>query len=1041
MSEPQRKPKRRFWRAARRAFRWFRIGVWLIVLAVLILLIWLHRHGLPEFARERLIAELRLHGVDLQFTRMRLVWFRGIVAENVEFGRSSQTNGPRASATEAELHLHLKPLLQRRLDIEGVELRGGHVIAPVWGTNDTPQEIAIEKVNGELRFLPGDQWELSRFQAEVFGVGLRVSGHVTNATAVRSWKIGRTRPREQTPEAFWHDLVREFQRTKFDPRSEIVSSISGDAKRLDSFRARVTVRSAAIESSYGKGSNFALAANITPQPGALLYAQVAMSAQNAETRWGHAESIDLRAQLTPSLTQWTPTNAHVELEVKRAQTPWGGAATFAIQADFRPNPSGAESALAQYSIRGQRVQTPWARFAQAELTSDGVVSASNAWPSTAKAQLKFAGGEIAAGRAAAGTIDASLVLPPWDEMQFADTNVSWWGRAEKVSGEVSARLTAVRTPQIDATNLIVATDWKPPLLSIRQFSAALDRGDLQGTARLDTHTRELLAEARSSFDPKPFSSLLSSNGRRWLAQFTWEEPPKGRATARLTLPPWTNSVSWKDVDWRREVFPSLSLAGQFDVGVSTFREIAVSSAQSDFSYSNRTWRLPNLLLTRGDQRASIAHVSNEETREFSFNIDSTVDPRVLRPLFEPAVHEYLDAFRLTVPPRVHAEIAGQWHAPESISARLQFSATNFAYRDRPVEWCRSLATFTNRLLTFVQPALGRSEGTARADSVAIDTRRGKIYINNATGKLDVAAVTHAIHPSVEEVMAPYRFIAAPYARAHGVVDAHDEAQCNLRFDVAGGPFEWESFRFQQITGQVHWAGLSLTLSNVAASMYGGHVAGSAAFDFDQPRGARFAFRTLVHDINFHALMSDLSSPTNKLEGTLSGLLVVTNANSENPLSWFGHGNATLTDGLIWDVPVVGFFSPILNTIKPGAGNSRARDGSAVFIITNSVIFTDDLRVHASGMRLTYDGWVDFEGRINGRMEAQLFRDTPGVGQVVSKVFWPVTKLFEYRVGGTLANPKFQPLFIPKIIMMPFHPMRSLKELLGDEDSPRLGPTP
>ncbi|HEY0550634.1 MAG TPA: hypothetical protein VGF13_13600, partial [Verrucomicrobiae bacterium] len=205
------KRKKRFWRAVRRAFRWFRITVWFGVLALLILAIWLHRVGLPEFIKDPLVSELRLRGMDLRFTRMRLIWYRGIVAENIQFGRPGETNGPRASATEAEVHLRVRPLLRRQIDVEGVVLRGGRAIVPIWGTNDTPQELEIQKVQGELKFLPGDQWDLSQFQAETFGVRLRLTGTVTNATAVRGWKLQRTKPKAKTPEAFWHDLISQFE--------------------------------------------------------------------------------------------------------------------------------------------------------------------------------------------------------------------------------------------------------------------------------------------------------------------------------------------------------------------------------------------------------------------------------------------------------------------------------------------------------------------------------------------------------------------------------------------------------------------------------------------------------------------------------------------------------------------------------------------------------------------------------------------------------------------------------------------------------------
>ena len=1026
------KPQRRFWGHARRLFRWLRIAVWLALLTLLLLALWLHRYGLPEFARERLVAELRLRGVELRFTRMRLIWYRGIVADDIHLGRPAETNSPQVSATEAEVHLRVRPLLHRQFDLEGVALRGGRVLIPIWGTNDTPRELVIEKLSGELKFLPGDQWDLRGFNAEAFGVKLRLSGSVTNATAMRSWKFGRTKPEEKSTAAFWYDLVRQFEETKFTAPSDIMGTISGDARRLETFRATVNLSSPAIDAPWGKSGKLDLTAQIRPQPGALIYAEVKLQARDADTRWGRADSVELDSKLAPSLTQWTPTNAHLDLKVKRAQTPWGSAATLALTADFRPNLSDAASALAEYSLRGQQLKTKWARFAQAEFSASGVVSASNAWPSVAKTRLKFAGGEIDAGRAAAGSIEASFTLPKEEAMEIANTNLSWWSRAEKISGEVAAQLTDVHTPQLDTTNVMFAAAWQPPLLTVRELTAALFDGELRATAKLDTTTRRLAVGVKSDFDFQKLSPLLATNGQQWLAECTWDSPPKLSAAAQLTLPPWTNSPVWQGVDWPKEVLPTMALAGNFEVGGATFHGLLVKATQTEFSYSNRTWRLPSLLITRPDGAARIALTVREESHLLEAVIDSALDPRFIRPLFDPDVQIIIDDFTLTSPPLIHAEIAAPWDAPEKLSAFATFAVTNGGYRGRAVLSCRTLITFTNLVLGLMSPEVVRTEGTGRADSVVIDLRRLKLFINNGTGQLEVAAVTHVVGAGVEATMSPYRFAAPPRARVNGFIDLKDSVRSDLRFEVEGGPFEWRAFRFQHITGDVHWAGTTLTMSNVTGLMHGGSLDLSAAFDFAVPAGANFSFRTEARDLNFHSLMRDLSSPTNRLEGTLGGLLVVTAANTDAARSWSGYGHATLQEGLIWDVPALGFFSPILNTLKPGSGNSRARQVAATFVITNSVIFTDDLLIHASGMRLNYDGTVDFDTRINGRMEAEVLRDMPGFGVVVSKVLWPVTKLFEYKVTGTLGKPDSKPLFIPKIFLMPLHPLRTLKELIESD---------
>ena len=83
-----------FWQKCRVCFRWCRISVLLAVLAVLCAVIWFNKIGLPDFLKTRLIATLHERGVDLEFSRMRLRFSRGIVAENVRLGGATATNSP-----------------------------------------------------------------------------------------------------------------------------------------------------------------------------------------------------------------------------------------------------------------------------------------------------------------------------------------------------------------------------------------------------------------------------------------------------------------------------------------------------------------------------------------------------------------------------------------------------------------------------------------------------------------------------------------------------------------------------------------------------------------------------------------------------------------------------------------------------------------------------------------------------------------------------------------------------------------------------------
>ena len=107
------------------------------------------------------------------------------------------------------------------------------------------------------------------------------------------------------------------------------------------------------------------------------------------------------------------------------------------------------------------------------------------------------------------------------------------------------------------------------------------------------------------------------------------------------------------------------------------------------------------------------------------------------------------------------------------------------------------------------------------------------------------------------------------------------------------------------------------------------------------------------------------------------------------------------------------------------------------MITNGVIYSDSLEIRSTMMRLEYAGTLDLKQNVNAHVTAQLLRDTWVVGPLVSTVLWPVSKLFEYHITGTLKNPKSEPVYVlPKFLLMPLHPIRTL-----EESSPAATPFP
>jgi AsmA-like protein len=387
-------------------------------------------------------------------------------------------------------------------------------------------------------------------------------------------------------------------------------------------------------------------------------------------------------------------------------------------------------------------------------------------------------------------------------------------------------------------------------------------------------------------------------------------------------------------------------------------------------------------------------------------------------------------------------VSGRLYDFDGIAARGQLAVTNFSVRGEKFGDVASALNYTNRVLEFLNPLMHTGAQMLTAESLTLDFKRRLILFTNGFSIADPEPLACAIGPKTGRMVAPYHFLQPPTARVNGQLPlrdmngGRDMADVDMQFDIIkGAPFEWLKLKTTNILGTIHWQGQSLILTNVTAAIYGGTGDGFANFDFRPAHpGADYQFVVQVTNVNVHLAAADLGSASNHLEGALAGKLVVTHADSRDWQTWDGYGRARLHDGLIWDVPIFGILSPVLNRVSPGLGSSRATDATVRFTITNGVIYTDSLEIRSTMARLKYTGTLDLKQNVNARVEAQLLRNTPVIGSLISTVLWPVSKLFEYQVTGTLKNAKIAPVHIPSFLLMPLHPIRSLENMFPGDDN-------
>ena len=103
-------------------------------------------------------------------------------------------------------------------------------------TNQESLALSVTNIQSQLRFLPGDVWELDNFSANFAGAKLDLSGTLTNASAFRDWKTFHGRPEKPGRlEKRLRDLARTIDQIHFDKTPVLNVNIRGDARNFATF--------------------------------------------------------------------------------------------------------------------------------------------------------------------------------------------------------------------------------------------------------------------------------------------------------------------------------------------------------------------------------------------------------------------------------------------------------------------------------------------------------------------------------------------------------------------------------------------------------------------------------------------------------------------------------------------------------------------------------------------------------------------------------------------------------------------------------------
>ena len=548
--------------------------------------------------------------------------------------------------------------------------------------------------------------------------------------------------------------------------------------------------------------------------------------------------------------------------------------------------------------------------------------------------------------------------------------------------------------------LELAVDWADGVLQVPTVQFKKGGGLISASGWYDTGKGTVRAEAVNTIPPAEMLELCPENVRE-LAE---ENVGDGRFPVRL--------------EWETGPIEAERALEEFKAKVTlsgaTVRGIEVGKAELEVERKSGVWLLPagKIQLGEGEWATRVA-VSNgyfrEADKRFEVRWDGGVNPAHVAPALPEDYQEIIGWFGIGEPVLIEGGVTGGTLGDPAVYCYGDGWATNFTVRGQPVQSFRTRVDITNEVMHLTGMVMQRPEGWARGDvHMAFSNQTLRMDVEST---VDARATTYMVAPAVSNFFKPFRLEGPIRARISGVLDF-----CNFSLNRLEGHLEAQDFGYDRWVTETAVADLSmkgrrLAVSNATATLYGGKAAGSMVL-YSVGRDDLWRYEVQLDSaegIQIDQLLeASTGKPVEKLRGLLDGSGKVSGmiGQGQGP-TVTGSGTAKIRNGFLMETKLFAGLSYLLSKVMPSFSAFAQTEAGGDFAIRNSRIRSENIRLEGTVFSVKAAGAFGFDNTLDYVAEVQLLRG----GMVASLVRWatmPVTRLLEFRLGGTLADPTWKP---------------------------------
>jgi hypothetical protein len=578
-----------------------------------------------------------------------------------------------------------------------------------------------------------------------------------------------------------------------------------------------------------------------------------------------------------------------------------------------------------------------------------------------------------------------------------------------VSAKIQAGHTQARGVALDAWGVEASlTNGRVRLVSLFA-QAGKQRCDGSGT--LELTNRVLEARASSDLPPEYWLRLVPKAWSDQLAKVGIELSGPGAFEV------WLGPAPVKEIPEHISGWVSLEKADIHGIWIE--KGFAAFQREKELA----TFTKIDTVLGKGREQGPVRGTGwyRFDTQEYGARGRSEADPHILLPITTKNQARVIRSFDFReTPPVVDLDISGVVPRPKEFKLAGHVWGTNFTRYGAEVVSLDTPIAVTNGVLFMTPLQAFRTDGRVEG-WLAIDMDNGWADFN-ATSTVAPYALGAVIDPKAEQILRNYRLEGPARVVAKGRVDYDGWEETDFEGWVEGEKMGIHWMLADRASFHIRGVGTRLDFTDVEGEIYDGTFAGSASFEnIEQPTNTQYEISGYLENLDFLQLVRSLTNGPagDPYTGRLTASTIVRGIiGAGRGDTVVGEGRLKITEGHLFQLPIFGGLSSLLSKIYPGFGFATQTAFESSFTVANRQFHSNDAFLKGTMLSISGQGDYYMDSRVDVNVQVQLLR-SGSLASVLRLITYPVTKLLEFHLGGTLKDPHWRPINLPKELFLIF----------------------